>query len=254
MENNIKEGYWIVNTNYGSFLTDVQDFIGNKIFHNHVWEPNILDLYKSILQPHYVVLDIGAHMGFHTINFGFYSKQVYAFEPQLPLYNQLCGNVFLNKLNEKITCFNVGLGETNKKSSFGSLEKHNSLNWDGNWDIELINYGGRSLEDNLEINDIEIKTLDSFNLSPHFIKIDVEGYELKTLQGAKKTLEINYPIILFESFPEYQKDVFKYLETIGYKLITIPNTDLGVDFIAIHPKFEDYLNIKNYLLKFGNVK
>lgn len=189
MENNIKEGYWIINTNHGSFLTDIQDFIGYKIFKEHVWEPNIIEIYKLLLKSHYVVLDIGAHMGFHTVNFAFYSKHVYAFEPQLPLYNQLCGNVFLNKLNEKITCFNVGLGEKNKKSSFGDLWKHNSLNWGGNWDIELINYGGRSLEDDLGMNNIDIKTLDSFDLSPHFIKIDIEGYELKALQGAKKTLE-----------------------------------------------------------------
>lgn len=243
----MKEGYWIVNTNYGSFLTDLQDFIGHRVAKDHVWEPNIIALYKAVIKPHYVVLDVGSHMGFHTINFAFCCRHVYAFEPQLPLYNQLCGNVFLNKLSEKVTCYNVGLGETNKKSSFGDLWKHNSLNWDGNWDIELINYGGRSLEDGLGIDNIEIRTLDSLNLSPHFIKIDVEGYELKTLQGSKETLKKNYPVVLFESFSEYQKDVFKFLEMLGYEIVTIANTELEADFIAIHPQFEDYKDLKNRL-------
>jgi len=245
----MKEGCWIVNTNNGSFLTNTKDFIGYRIYNEHIWEPEIIELYKSILKSHYVVLDIGAHMGFHTVNFGFYSKQVYAFEPQLPLFNQLCGNVFLNGLDNKITCFNVGLGETNKKSSFGDLWKHSSVNWEGNRNVDVINYGGRSLEDDLEINNINIKTLDSYNLSPHFIKIDVEGYELKTLQGAIKTIKQNHPIILFETLSEYQDDVFKFLKNIGYKIYPIPNTEFNSDFIAIHPKFEDYNNIKLNLEK-----
>lgn len=248
----MKEGCWIVNTNYGSFLTDTKDFIGYTIHTYLVWEPEIINLYKLLLQPHYIVLDIGAHMGFHTINLAFNSKHVYAFEPQLPLHNQLCGNVFLNGLDNKITCFNVGLGETNKKSSFGDLYEHNSLNW--GWETEIINYGGRSLDDTLGINDIEIKTLDSFNLSPHFIKMDVEGYELKTLQGALKTLQQHYPTILFESLPEHQDDVFEFLRDIGYETFRVPNTYLGFDFISIHPKFEDYLAVKEKIISEFNLE
>ena len=245
----MQEGYYIVNTDHGAFVTDTKDFIGNRVFHDLVWEPEIIKIYKSLLQSNYIVVDIGAHMGFHTVNFAFNSKHVYAFEPQLHLYNQVCGNIFLNDLNERITCFNVGLGEINKRSSFGSLDKHNTLNWDGNWDVELINYGGRSLEDNLGTDEIEIRTLDSFNLNPHFIKMDVEGYELKTLQGAKKTLITNHPILLFESFPEFQEDVFDFLKDIGYEIFVIPHTSQSADFIAVHPKFKDYNNVKQIINK-----
>jgi FkbM family methyltransferase len=245
----MKDGYYIVNTHYGAFLTYTKDFIGSRIFHDQVWEKEMIDIYTSILQPHYIVVDIGAHMGFHTVNFAFYCKHVYAFEPQLPLYNQLRGNVFLNNLDNRITCFNIGLGETNKRSSFGDLWKHNSLNWDGEWKVELINYGGRSLEDNLGTNEIEIRTLDSFNLTPHFIKMDIEGYELKALQGAKKTIEKYKPILFFETFPEMQEEVFEFIKSIGYEIFNTPNSELGTDFIAIHPQFEDYINVKQIINK-----
>ena len=237
--------YWIIKTEHGPFLTNIKDFIGKKIYENQVWEPEIIEVYKSLLQPHYIIVDVGAHMGFHTINFANNSKHVYAFEPQPHLYNQVCGNIFLNELDSKITCFNIGLGETNKRSSFGSLDKHNSLNWDGNWDVELINYGGRSLEDDLGTDEIEIRTLDSFNLNPHLIKIDVEGYELKTLQGSIQTLKSHHPVIIFECFESQQKEVFQLLDDIGYEIFSIPNTSQNVDFLAIHPQFDDYNNIKN---------
>ena len=249
----IEGSYWIVNTDHGAFLTDRNDFIGSEVFNSHVWEPELIKTYTALLSPQYTVLDIGAHMGFHTINFATKAKQVYAFEPQMHLYNQVCGNIFLNQLSDKVTCYNVGIGEAEKRSSFGSLDKHNSLNWEGNSGIGLMNYGGRSLEDNLGTDEIEIRTLDSFQLSPQFIKIDVEGYELKVFQGALKTLQQHSPIILFESFQAAQPEVFALLKSINYEIYNLPGTALHSDFVAIHPQFKDYVSSKEKLESFQRV-
>lgn len=247
----MKGSYWIINTNYGAFLTNQKDFIGNKVCDNGVWEPEVVNIYEAILEPHYEVVDIGAHMGFHTVNFAKHSKQVYAFEPQRHLYNQVCGNIFLNELDDRVVCFNVGLGETNKRSSFGSLDKHNTLTWPGNTGIELINYGGRALEDDLGTDEIEIRTLDSFNLAPHFIKMDIEGYELKTLQGSIETINNHHPIILFECFIRNQEQVIPFLKNLGYEIYNIPHPEGNDDFIALHPQFEQYNKTKNKIDKFN---
>ena len=46
---------------------------------------------------------------------------------------------------------------------------------------------------------MEVNTLDSFKLkNVGLIKIDVEGNELKTIQGAEKTIKKYKPIVYFE--------------------------------------------------------
>ena len=251
----IKEGCYILNTNNGSFVVDTKDYIGWRLFNEHVWEPKILEIYKKLLKPNHIVIDVGSHMGYHTVNFGFNSQHVFAFEPQRHLYNQTLGNVFLNGLDEKITCYNVGLGKSNKKSSMENVEKHNTLNWEGNDGIELINYGGRCVDDNLSDENITIKTLDSFNLSPNFIKIDVEGYELKVFQGAKKTIQKFLPILFFECYIKHQQEVFKLINNMGYEIIKVPNYEAeDIDFIGLHPNSENYSEIKQILINNFNLK
>jgi FkbM family methyltransferase len=248
----MKGSYWIVNTPLGPYLVDKKDLIGHTVYKQGIWEPELVELYQEILEDDYTVVDVGGHMGFHTVNFAKKAKHVYTFEPQTKLYNQILGNVFLNELDEKVTCFNVGLGETCKTSSFENLDKHNSLNWNAGWTFEVINYGGRALDDNLEAGDIEIHTLDSFNISPDLIKIDVEGYELKMLQGGLVTITKNLPIILFESFEIHRESVCELLKKLNYEVYQVLNTAHNDDFIAIHPEFKDYNKVKQ-LVK-GKIK
>ena len=69
---------------------------------------------------------------------------------------------------------------------------------------------------------VPIRTLDSFGLFENvdFIKIDVEGYEPKIIQGGLQTIEKNKPVILCEinrgDFTA--KDM---LESLGYKCVDV---------------------------------
>jgi len=71
--------------------------------------------------------------------------------------------------------------------------------------------------------DIQIKTLDSFELTDiDFIKIDVDGYEDLLVKGAQETIAANTPVINIEMKRAKRPDVVrvaeKILKNLGYKL------------------------------------
>jgi hypothetical protein len=58
---------------------------------------------------------------------------------------------------------------------------------------------------------------DIYTGTPSFIKIDVEGHELKVLKGAEETLKKHKPTVLIEihDFSE-DHDVHKFMMSLGY--------------------------------------
>jgi len=73
-----------------------------------------------------------------------------------------------------------------------------------------------------ESKTVKVSTLDSYNLTPFFVKIDVEGAELAVLRGAKKTISNFKPIILIEiQNQETFISVARLLSEFGYGHITL---------------------------------
>lgn len=74
----------------------------------------------------------------------------------------------------------------------------------------------------LQTEEIEIRTLDSFNIDNiSFIKIDVEDNELQVLMASQMTLErSSYPKILFEMNIKNAK-LIDFLEQLNYNIIPI---------------------------------
>ena len=62
-----------------------------------------------------------------------------------------------------------------------------------------------------------------------FVKIDVEGYELKVLKGMIKLIEENHPIFMIEIH-------YKFIENYGAKTIDVINflLERGYDFVQIN--------------------
>ena len=186
-----------------------------------------------------IVLDIGANMGSFSIPLAYYNPNFHfvCFEPQRMVYNQLCGNVAINYLNN-VEPYNFGLS-TESKSLIVQVPDYR---------LET-NIGAFSLDDEVRSKEdylcktkgmqeqIYLRTLDSIMIEHiRLIKIDVEGMELDVIKGGLETLKKNgYPPILFESwesrdwFLPRRQELFSFLESLGYEV-----TSMGEDNFAVY--------------------
>jgi len=173
-----------------------------------------------------VLFDVGANIGSYSgLLKDFFSDQavIYAFEPSKKTFDKLESNV-INLKNIKI--FNYG---------FGDQDYNSILYSDGNESGFASLYNRRLNHFNIELKqkeEVTIKTVDNFcanNGVSHinFLKIDVEGNELKVLQGAKKMIDSgNIDFIQFEfggcniDSRTYFQD-FYYLLKDNYKIYRI---------------------------------
>ena len=180
---------------------------------NGLFENNLIEWCKQFCSKDKNILDIGAHSGTYTISLAEHCKHVYAFEPQKMTYYSLCGSVALSNIRNA-SCINIGLGTADQVGK----QTLNIVSLDG---------GGSTLHANhniLQTEEIEIRTLDSFNLENiGFIKIDVEDNELQVLQFSQNTLKkSNYPKILFEMNNTNTK-LLDFLKGLNYDILPINN-------------------------------
>lgn len=137
----------------------------------------------SILNEDDVVLEVGANIGYYALIEARICKKIYAVEPHPENLERLTRNIKLNQFDNVI----VKQGAFGEKDGTIPLYCSDLSNWHSCKDVP-----------NSKSNFVEVEcfTIDSFskeNEIPTFIKMDVEGYELEVLRGAKETLkEINH--------------------------------------------------------------
>jgi FkbM family methyltransferase len=221
--------------------------VTSTLFENSLYEPGI---YQFLVDNNLDisgknVIDIGANNGQITVEFANLvgdNGKIFSFEPQRIIYYQLCGNVFINGL-DNVHCFNVALGDN---EGLISIEKPNYF------DNGPVNFGNVhvGVEENYEL--VQLNKLDSYNIdNVSIIKIDVQGYEKRVLLGAKETIMKNRPIIYIEieedqlqHYGEDENSVIKLLNEYGYFCKRFND---GMPFLTVSGLCLDFVAIPNEL-------
>jgi len=145
-----------------------------------------IEIIKRLVTKQDIVLDIGGNVRFMTIQLAGLAKHVYAFEPSPDNFKQLVENT---KHLDNITRYEVAVSNQTGYSILYLCPKDNGMNrlYDSQWCK-----GG----DRVKVSTVDLDGALVNNIK--FIKIDVEGFEYKALQGMSQLLQREHPIILME--------------------------------------------------------
>lgn len=151
------------------------------------------DYYKAIGKDDFTFIDIGAHVGNHSLFMSKYAKQVHAFEPNPQVRDSLNRKINANNI-KNITVHPFGLSNRNASIPFYvSKEDHLSCgSFRADHDERNEYYG----ELEVRVGD-EVAKQSGIN-NADIIKIDVEGFERESIEGLRDIIATSRPLIIAE--------------------------------------------------------
>ena len=178
---------------------------------------------RQYCRPDFNCVDVGAHRGeiLQLLIDACPNGHHFAFEP-LPRLFDILTKKFDKK--QKITLFNCALSNESGESTF-----HHVITNPAYSGIKQRRYD----RPNEEVEQIAVKVRELDDCIPpdrpiHFIKIDVEGAELHTLQGSRRILENDHPLLLFEhglggadSYQYGANELWDFLTSLNYRIYTL---------------------------------
>jgi len=209
----------------------LNEFIDSEIYYYGCFEENTTRAIKNIVRPGMTVLDIGANIGAHTLPMAKIvglEGRVIAFEPmawaQQKLRTNLELNSFANILVEKTALSNkTDTGPASFRTSWNKYEfTSKSVATDESVAFERLD------------DYVEKKNLSNVD----FIKLDVDGFEYKVLEGSVETLKRFKPTLsmelgnyTLEKHGDTLEALIHLLDSLGYKffreadLVVLPSLD-----------------------------
>jgi len=177
-----------VETQLGKFLVFSNDGgISRQLFINKQYNFKSFQKVIKIIGKQKLLVDVGANIGptcIGALNKNYVQESI-AIEPELDCFKMLQQNIQLNNLGSRICTFNnavsdkteiLKIAKKNKNSGASHITKKNT-------EYKLI----KSVNLDRFKNKLKKKTL---------IWIDVQGYEGRALEGAKKIIKKNIPFVI----------------------------------------------------------
>ena len=195
----------MLNKIFLNFLSIIISFI------NYSNKKKVIFFFKKKFENQYLdIIDIGSHKG-ETISLfleNFNIKKIFAFEPNIELFNILVKKKYNDK---KIKLFNCGVGLNEEdldlnimvdssSSTFNSINKNSNYYKKKNKIITFFSNNKNILENTQKISVVNLSKIIQENAINKIdvLKIDTEGFEYNILKGIKETDYSKIRYIYFE--------------------------------------------------------
>jgi FkbM family methyltransferase len=155
-----------------------------------------------------VYVDIGAHLGTHTIWFAMQcpSTHVHAFEPVARFAEAVRTNVELNGLSGHVTVHEIGLAASRSGEASNHLSREHAVGMSSDAPVAFDVVFRTARLDDLVRDRVAV------------IKLDVEGMEPQVLAGARRILDRDRPEVFAEAFTAVEREALEQaLRPYGYR-------------------------------------
>ncbi len=190
--------YVIVHLNKHRMLIDLNDrWMKDNFLFQDMYEPQTTNYIKEHVQKDDVVIDVGAHIGYHAMNFWKAGASVLAFEASQDMLQLL-------RHNTKHTGIQIFGNAVSNVSGIVTFYKSPRSAWSSLFPQRSCTILKVPC---IQIDDLQLEKLD-------WVKIDVEGAEFLVLDGMKETLQRCSPKLFIEWLPRSKTDFSAILELL----------------------------------------
>lgn len=209
---------------------------------------------KNYLKKDAVFIDIGANVGayLYLLQNHLKPKNIFGFEPNPEL------NSRLKRLFPNMHIFSSALSDENLNAEFKiPVINGQKVHSRGTLQTQIKEKD----EEKIILQTVQVVKMDDLNLNTSkidFIKIDVEGNEMKTLRGAQKTILQHRPTFMVEMEQRHHKEpiwsLISEIESWGFTANYLDRESLSLkklteEFILL----QDSTNVKNYQFYINNI-
>lgn len=203
-------------------LLDKAATIDSSIIGGHAWEAQQVDVMsraiRGLVRRHEDVrfLDLGSYWGYYSLIAADNGIEViHAFEPERQNRAQLCTQLLLNGITDRVTVHSVALDATAGKVEFRDSRFHPEHNRGGSGIV-------RTPMPNMPTYEVSTVALDEYlpiSGATLVMKLDLEGAESQALRGMRKTIENNKVLMQVEVFPQHHDEIMDEISSLPLRQI-----------------------------------
>ena len=212
-----------------TYELDLSENIDSHLYFDGFYEKLTTEALNRYVTPDMIVMEVGANIGAHTLSIAQTLRhgngKLYSFEPTNYAFGKLRRNLSLNDF-QNVVIERIALSDVNQRQEIHRASTPETMPFKASWDKR--SHGPKSQT----TDEIQFVRLDDYVKENginrmDFLKIDVDGYELRVIRGGLETLTTLRPTIIIELGTTLERvgdsvqDLIETIDGLGYDICDI---------------------------------
>lgn len=209
----------------GRFALSARSALFQRLVQTGEYEPVLTGHCLDMLDLTRDAIDVGANVGFHSVLFAsrLKDRRVLAIEPTQQACRRLLRNLSLNDVQERVIVFAGAASDRCGSIDINTIEGLEEFSSVGELVHPAVD-GRRTTAEHVETRTVD-ELVRQYALRPGLLKVDVEGFEHRVFEGARKTLVEHRPVVVSELSDfllrkngSSAQEVVEFFQRLGYRV------------------------------------